>query len=328
MSEDVQDWEPVEIPFTPPEDDAERLAFLKRRQSGLGGSDAGAILGVNPYKSSYQVWLEKTDPDSACSRMNEPMHWGIALEDQVAAEFARRMDMTLERVDQQLEHDRYPYIIANIDRQVAGKPELVEIKTASAYAKQAWLDDGPPLYYRAQVAQYLAVTGYDRAWIACLFGGQSLHAFRVERDEELMQFVVDKLDAFWRDHVLTGIPPEVDNRAVEYLTRRYPFSNGEALSWTGSPKHEALLTALYARKQEADESKARYEDIKAQVMRELGANECATAEHFQVTWKSTKPRTYVDVQGLREHHPAIVSAYTVAGEPSRRFTIKRLKQKG
>lgn len=37
----------------------ERLEWLRERQKGIGGSDIGAILGLNKYKTAFEVYLEK-----------------------------------------------------------------------------------------------------------------------------------------------------------------------------------------------------------------------------------------------------------------------------
>ncbi|NLH44914.1 MAG: endonuclease, partial [Acholeplasmataceae bacterium] len=69
----------------------DKEAWLKARNSGIGGSDAGIIVGLNKWKSPFQLWLEKTGQVEAESLSdNEFVYWGNVLEQVVADEFTVR----------------------------------------------------------------------------------------------------------------------------------------------------------------------------------------------------------------------------------------------
>ena len=98
----------------------DRAAWLKLRNKGLGGSDAGIIVGVNPWKSPYQLWLEKTgqvEPEDISEK--EAVYWGTQLEDMVAREFMKRTGKKVQRHGM-LESAAYPFLLANVDRLVIG----------------------------------------------------------------------------------------------------------------------------------------------------------------------------------------------------------------
>ena len=116
----------------------DRAAWLKLRNKGLGGSDAGIIVGVNPWKSPYQLWLEKTgqvEPEDISEK--EAVYWGTQLEDMVAREFTKRTGKKVQRHGM-LESVAYPFLLANVDRLVIGEDAGLECKTTSAFKYKDW----------------------------------------------------------------------------------------------------------------------------------------------------------------------------------------------
>jgi putative phage-type endonuclease len=111
------------------------------RWAGLGGSDAPVLLGLSPYKTPFQLHLEKTgqvDPPDLDDL--EHIRWGNILEAPVAAEFTRQTGLPVAKVNTTMIHKRLPFMLANIDRRIVGKPELLEVKTVRALP-----DDAPNL---------------------------------------------------------------------------------------------------------------------------------------------------------------------------------------
>src|SRR6059058_4244881 len=74
--------------------DLDRQQWLEVRRGGIGSSDAAAAVGLNPYKSMLELWLEKTGGGSPQPLENEddasPTYWGTLLEPIVAAHYTRR----------------------------------------------------------------------------------------------------------------------------------------------------------------------------------------------------------------------------------------------
>ena len=67
--------------------------WLRYRTMGIGGSDVSVIAGINPYKSAYQLWLEKTGQTEPAESENEYTHFGTVLEPVIRKEFIERMDL-------------------------------------------------------------------------------------------------------------------------------------------------------------------------------------------------------------------------------------------
>ncbi|WP_337521066.1 lambda-exonuclease family protein, partial [Mitsuokella jalaludinii] len=151
---------------------ADRDAWLKMRTQGIGGSDAGTIVGLNPWKSKYELWLEKTGqvvPEDISNR--EPVYWGNRLEDIVAQEFTRQTGKKVRRHGM-VQDEAHPFLFANVDRMVAGEKAGLECKTANGFKASLWEGDEVPASYYCQCQHYMLVTGLPVWYIACLVGGQ------------------------------------------------------------------------------------------------------------------------------------------------------------
>ena len=113
----------------------DKLQWLKERQCGIGGSDVGAILGVNKYKTPFEVYLEKTEPITEVGEQSESAYWGDQFEEVVAKEFEKRTGKKVRRDRKHYKHKEYSFMVANIDRKVVGENAILECKTANQYGK-------------------------------------------------------------------------------------------------------------------------------------------------------------------------------------------------
>ena len=188
--------------------------FLQARQSGLGGSDIGAVIGVSQYKSALDVYFDKTEPKLE-QEHQEHFYWGHALEQPIAERFSREHpDFEVMRNVPIAMHPQHEWMLANVDGLFdddQGNRGILEIKTVNAFASDSWgfeNSDQVPLSYAAQVAFYMAVMDADFAIIAALFGGNSYKEFRIERDLEIEAVLIREGGAFWHNHVIPRIPPE------------------------------------------------------------------------------------------------------------------------
>ena len=201
--------------------------WLAMRKRGIGGSDAAAALGLSPWKSPVQLYAEKTGEIDTPPMTSEAVYWGTKLESVVADRFAElNPDVKVEPVKAILVHPEHTFMIANLDREITlpdGSKGVLEIKTANARQADKWEDDNVPVNYTLQVNHYLAVTGYQFAWIACLLGGQQYVQRYIERDDELINDMTKKESEFWAC-VVNRTPPAWDGSeaAFELLKSLYP----------------------------------------------------------------------------------------------------------
>ena len=219
--------------------------WLSYRKQGIGGSDASVVCGISRYKSPVELWMDKTD-QLPVQEAGEAAYWGTQLESLVRAEFTKRTGIEVKQIKQLLQSEDYPFMLANLDG-VCEHPDLgpliFEAKTASAYKVAEW-EDAIPDEYQLQVQHYMAVTGYQGAYVAVLIGGNSFKWKFIERDEELISMLIELESAFW-NHVKNVTPPPLDgsDASARFLSERFP--NSVPKSQIELPDTAADLLAQY-----------------------------------------------------------------------------------
>jgi putative phage-type endonuclease len=197
---------------------APREDWLSARLTGIGSSDASAVVGLNPWRTPLDVWQDKTFPSSDQAD-NEAMEFGRALEPVVAAAFARRTGKILRRVGL-VRSREWPWMLASCDRRVLGERAVVECKTTGLWSASDWDHDEIPDHAVIQVMHQLAVTGDDKAYVPCLIGGQRLEIREIRRDEDAIRALVEQERVFWEDNVLKGQEPEAGASDLATLKER------------------------------------------------------------------------------------------------------------
>jgi len=295
------------------------------RKSGIGGSDAGAVIGLNPYRTPFNVWLEKTGREPAPDLSdNAAVRWGNILEDVVAQEYASVTGRKLRKIKKTRYHKRYPFMLANIDRLVVGENGLLEIKTAGHFA-DGWGEPGTdqvPESYIAQCCHYLAV--YDRDWcdLAVLIGGRDFRVYHINRDRKLEHYLIDAERRFW-DLVVRDVPPEPSS--LEDVAKRWPKDNGGTIETT--PQITEDLTILKSWKKEVDQLKNLIELKELEIKKYIGDNLTLVDADGKplATWKTQKTNR-VNIKRLKEEEPDIAEKYTDETE-TRVFRIKNRSEK-
>lgn len=296
--------------------------WLEYRKRGIGGSDASVVCGISRYKSPVELWMEKTD-QIPCQEAGEAAYWGTQLEAMVRTEFSKRTGVEVRRVLQLLQSAEYPFMLANLDG-VCEHPDLgtcvFEAKTASAYKAGEW-DDAIPDEYMLQIQHYMAVTGYQGAYIAVLIGGNTFRWRFVARDESLIASLIELEADFW-NHVKDGTPPPLDgsNAAVRFLSEQFPNSTPQSQIILPDTAAELLRQYEDACEQLEDiaQQKQQAENLLKQMM---GENEIGKLENHIVTWKSIAQER-LDSKTLKAEHPALYRKY-INRTSYRRFSVRK-----
>lgn len=298
-----------------------RQEWLKERKKGIGGSDASAVLGFNPWKSAFELYIEKTS-DYVQEIDNEAIYWGNVLEDVVAEEFARRTGKKIRRRNQMFRHKDHDFMIANIDRDVVGEKALLECKTTSAFNADDWEGEHIPPAYICQLQHYMAVLGYEKAYIAVLIGGQKFIWKELKRDDEFIELMIEREKDFWYNHVLAGQPPAIDGStsATELLNKLYPTDNGETVMLDSET--EQLIEAIESLKNEKKQIEEQLKAYENQLKMTLKDASVGLTQRFKVTYK-TITQNRIDSKRLKEEHPEIYEKY-LKPSISRRLTIKEV----
>lgn len=298
----------------------DRESFLERRKSGIGGSDVAAILGLSKWKTAYQVWQDKTGRANPTPE-NNAQHFGIVLEQTVADEFVRVTGKAVQRRNDMFRMKEHPELVANIDRYIVGGGVL-ECKTTSAFALKDWGESGSddiPDYYMTQVQHYMHVTGYrdNPSYLAVLIGGSDFRHYRIEYDRDLAEFQAEQCISFWRDNVLTDIPPMVTIR--DNLAEIYPGKSGEL--YTATEDDVKLLTEYNEIAKCAGNLKNRKEELAAKIKLMAGNAESIVGTDGKVlaTLKRSKDST-ADIVDWEQLARTLLPETELNGETLKAFT--------
>lgn len=329
---------PVDHPSRPRKGAALRLVstkdmarddWLEVRRTGIGSSDAATAVGLNPYQSQLELWMQKTcnadllpaiDPHDDTS----PMFWGTLLEPIVAAHYTKRTGNKVRRVNAVLQHPKHPWMLANVDREVMGSSEvqILECKTAGIHGARLW-KDGVPEYVQLQVMHQLAVTGHKAADVAVLIGGQELRIFRIERDEALIARLIEMEHAFWQQ-VESNTPPAGDgsDSAEKALRCLYPNSVGEEVDMSDDPELNATFEALLQAREQLEAAQKKEARLRQAIQIHMGeAGKATFACGGSVTWRRSKDGQAFDTAQFVKDHPDMAKAYMSTRPGSRRFCV-------
>lgn len=306
----------------------DRDEWLSVRKGGIGSSDAGAAVGLNPYKSPLELWLEKTGRDANLPRTDpndetSPMYWGTLLEPIVAAHYTRRTGHRVRRINAVLQHPKEPWMLANIDREVIGAPDVqvLECKTAGLNGARLW-KDGVPEYVQLQVMHQLAVTGKRAADVAVLICGQELQVHRIDRDEALIAQLIELERQFWQYVERDRAPPADGSDSADLALRcLYPRDSGQTLDLSDDLELSAVFSDLISVRQLLTTHTRLEAQLKQRIQQRMGDATRAVFELGDVTWKRSKDGTGLDVATLLKAQPELLQRYPLVKPGSRRFLV-------
>lgn len=263
---------------------------IEQRRSGIGGSEIAAVVGMSPFASPIQVWMEKTQGERRAQ--NERMRLGDLLEPVVLALYADRTGAELRTEVGTLTHPAHAHVLATPDAVACrGEEEwLLEAKACTWRKRIEWGEPGTdevPPHYLLQVQWTMAVTGLARADVAVLFGGETLEIYTVYGDPELQAWLIEESGHWWAKHVEGNDPPPIDesDAATRWL-QRIEQLRPEYLPATA----EATAHATAYRRATAEEKQAKADrawsgnHLRALVGEDAGIQ----GEGWRATWKADK----------------------------------------
>lgn len=296
--------------------------WLRYRKKGITGTDAGAITGFNPYVSAFQVYQDKIT-DEISDFDNESMRQGRDLEAYVAHRFAEKTGLNVRRANAIFQNEEHPLMLADFDRLIVGQRAGLECKTVSPYSSDKWADDHIPLHYQMQVQHYLAVSGFDRWYIAALILGKELMIRQIDRDEELILYLTTIEERFWREHIEACVPPEPDGTksCSEQIARMYFRADFEKS--VELPGYGALLRRRGEVSELMDKLEREKNAIDQKVKLQMQDAAYATTEGFRVSWTNYES-SRLDAKRLKAEQPEIYQKYSKSTQ-SRRFVVNPIK---
>ena len=268
-----------------------REEWLIARNEGIGGSDCAAILGLNPYKSRYALWAEKTGkftPEDISDK--EAVRLGNDLEEYVANRFTEFTGIKHRRYRYILKNPEFPFALANSDRQLRCEGGL-EIKTTSSYEYGKLLADGKiPDVWMCQMMHYMMVTGAPYWYLGALVFGKGFYCIKLDRDEEEIAALAAAERDFWA-LVQSDTPPGVDGAesTTEAIKTIFAESNGESIDLSAMAGHLEALAQYTAEEKRIKEAKEAEQNAIKAFMGECEKGSCGGTT---VSWKQQTRRIF------------------------------------
>ncbi len=293
--------------------------WLALRKTGIGGSDAGTVCGLNPYSSPMKLFCDKTSEDLQ-ELDNEAVRQGHDLEEYVARRFTEATGLKVRRSNYMYRSVEYPFMIADVDRLVIGEDAGLECKTASAYSADKWKDGDIPLHYVMQCYHYMAVTGKRTWYIAAVILGQGFVYRKLVWNDELIARLIAVEKEFWKNHVVAKVMPAPDgSKARDKVLNGYfgTVRKGSAISLNGFDEKLSRRAEIM---EEINRLQNEQSCIEQEVKLYMQDNEFAASDKYRVSWSSVET-TRLDTQRMKQEKPELYRDYAKVSV-SRRFQVK------
>lgn len=307
--------------------------WLDARKGGIGASEIGTILGVNPYETPYQLWRKKMGLDAPAPE-NFLMKAGHYLEDAIAhfCADATGVEIVKQSSDEfvvvnkekqflRVSPDRYAWL-PNV-RHTAANKVIIECKSTQRNVSE----DDIPLTWFSQVIYQLGVCEMEQAYLAWLISGRDFGFKHITFDKDFYNdVIVAEVERFWTDNIVGGKEPDLIN--AEDIKVKYPLH--EPLKMVEATpelleKYDTLV-ATNAEIKRLSEIKAEAEnalkfaigDAEGLVAPETAGERARTL----ATWKAPKPSEKFDEKAFAEANPELHSQYLTTVQGGRRFSLK------
>jgi len=290
--------------------------WLDYRKIGIGGSDAAAIAGVaNPkYNSRFKVYQKKTEAITTVEPTNEYAEMGHIMEPVIREVFkSKNPHLKVYRSNFMWQSETEPFVLANVDGVIYDKEKgwgVLEIKNMSEYRNSEFGEEQIPIEFQIQMSHYLFCLGLKWGMYAVFIGGNKYREFYIERNDELIESLINLERHFWHNHVVPQIPPQPDGSEASGAALLEAFKarkDDEVLTLPSDVK--GLTEAYEFYKDEEDKMKKKKEEAKQQLMAMLGEYQKAEieGENKKINWTIKKA---FDAVKLREAQPEMYQKFT------------------
>lgn len=317
-----------------------REAWLAERKLALGGSDMGAILGLNQYRSAVSVWADKLSLVEE-TEDNEAMRVGRDLEPYVASRFEEASGLRVQKYNYLL-RDPANHLSANIDRRIVGMAAGLECKTASALSEGKYKGGTYPESYYAQCVSYLAVTGWERWYLCAVVLGRGVYIYMMttiaddtcpDWCESSVYVSQEELDAvrsaargWWETYIIPRQMSPTDGSASTTATLGNLYQAADDPDKADLSNMVPDVAAYLALKAQAKELDTQADAIKQALMATMGNRSKAICPGYSISWAS-QTRTTLDRKALEREHPEIDMTKYLKTSTSRTFRCSQKEDK-
>lgn len=300
---------------------AQREQWLEERRKGIGSSDAAAIIGLDPYKSPVQVLFDKWNamPEK---EMTEAMRFGIEAEQYVADRFTEATGKeTITFVNSISANPAYPFALASIDRFIPAEQTFVEIKTTSAWNLGKFKDGKYPANYYVQCVHQMAVLDVPYCYLAVYIPGIEFKWFKIERDMEEEQALMQTEKAFWENYVVKKVVPKdlSHEKSFDAVKRAFFDEQEGSIQLVDSKEWLDKLLVLQAEKKRLE---AEIDECKAHIAIEMQGYEKAYTDNGSVSFSVRSTKSLIKDKVLQKY-PKILDDEEVWKESETRALLAK-----
>ena len=299
------------------------------RAEGVGGSDAGVLMGASNYETPLSLWMLKTgrtEPGDG----SEQADVGNILEGFLRREVLRPWliqngyGIGIEVIDPYAMYRslEYPFMQANVDGflRVDGETVGLEIKTADGYQLPYWKDDALPEHYWWQVQHYMAVTGLPAFWVFGLVGNRRMLRI-VERNDGAIADLIAAEDEFWgrveQNDPLWAPLPTGHSRDMDALLE---LGNPQTDDVADLDNEEELIRVYLDLGEQQKDIKEQREYAKQRIIAAMGSAKYGQVGDLRVTFTRYTTRR-LDSKRLKMERPEVAAEYETETE-SGRLSVK------
>ena len=295
-----------------------RKDWLLERAKSIGASDSSCVLGLNPWKSNVELWLEKTNPESLLDQPdNLNMRLGRDMEPILRQLFTEETGLQVRQDNHIRYDDEYPFLSTNLDGRIVGDKVPLELKTTGMW------DGMIPDNYFCQLQHQMMVTNSPYIYFAVLVLSNFGKQFIVEKYERNERFIADmrsKMVDFWMNHVVTGIAP--DPVSVKDARLLYNETNQESVI-EGSFDMITICEKIKDYNKDIKKIKSKADELRVSIMDTMKEDEIMTYKGSTLsTWKKSKGKVKFDLNKFKKDHPDIYEEYSSHKDGNRMLIIK------
>ena len=282
----------------------------------IGASMSSSILGYNPWQSAVDVWDQLIHPNGGIDD-NLAMYLGREMEPIVKKLFMDKTGLKVLNDNKIRIDDKHEFLTTNLDGVVVGEGIPVEYKTTA----KPWDGDIPDHYF-VQLQHQMMVTESPSIYFCSLSMGfrKQFIVERYNRNDKFIDELRDKLVTFWNENVVKGVPPEP--KSISDAKKVFNNIDPESVATIND---YTVVTELRALKETRAELDRQVNEKQLEIMKIIGDKETLvnTAGFELVTWKKSKPTTYLNTKKLADKDPDIYLKYLKQRDVSRRFVLKK-----
>lgn len=301
-------------------------AWIEQRRHGIFATDAAVVTGRSPFDGPFTKFAE-LQGTTAPKIATDAMEWGVLLQPVVGQAWARKHGKKVRACP-------WTYwledgIGSHYDFDVVGTHDILEVKTASAYAQRDWGEEGtdqvPEAYAIQCQHEIMCRPGIERCHLAVLIGGQKLRSYVVERDDEMIEDLL-RIERRFLANARAGIAPEMDGSeaATNYLRGLSPRDNGER--WDLPETVEEIATAYLAAAASVESAEEQKASAGNKLREAMGDRASGAGKLVKVSYKTGKDRDVVDYKAIAQavEYLGLTSHYTTTMPGNRPLIVSLL----